>query len=60
MLLKGMELLPDQVKDELKRTAPQQKEMQSEEIKGKSSGRYKDGKTNSSKELREKSVGISI
>jgi hypothetical protein len=60
MLLKGMELPPDLVKDELKRTAPQKEEMQTEGVKGQSSSRSKAGKTNASKEVRGNNVAMAM
>ena len=60
MLLKGMELPPDRVKDELKRTAPQKEERQNEEVKGKSSTRQKAGRTDPSKETKAKDMAMAM
>ena len=60
MLLKGMELPLDLVKDELKRTAPQKEELQNEEVKGKSSARQKAGRTDPSKETKAKDMAMAM
>jgi antirestriction protein ArdC len=60
MLLKGMELPSDRVKDELKQTAPQKDELQYAKTKGVLSCRHKTKKMSSSQEAGTKAVTMAM